>query len=219
MTTFLVCFATMSFRNRPRLGLSGFFGLGGVVAFAVDGGNFAAHGTEIGGELAAVVNGVAESELEEHNGGHLDHAAEVDDFGELFAGKFADGIEVFGEFFLVPCGDLRGSGGVVGNFDTAGIEGAVDDCFEEKEFGGGDVAEEFVGGFGAGIGLVVESIRGNGLEDFFGGAAFALQGTGKKIVKNGVGLFWGESSHYESPFLPESWLIVPPTPDQAVTGV
>src|SRR6266404_5809690 len=44
-----------------RLGLGGFFGLGGIVAFAIDGGDFAAHGAEIGGELAAVVNGVNEA--------------------------------------------------------------------------------------------------------------------------------------------------------------
>src|SRR5216683_1372011 len=79
-----------------RLGLGGLFGQGGVVAFAVDGGDFTAHRAEIGGELAAMVDGVDEAELEKEHGGLLDQAAKVHDFDQLFAGKFGQGVEVFG---------------------------------------------------------------------------------------------------------------------------
>src|SRR6266481_4129924 len=98
-----------------RLGLGGLFGQGGVVAFAIDGGDFAAHGAEIGGELAAMVNGVDEAELEKEDGGLLDHAAEVHDFDELLAGKLGKGFEIFGVSLLVPRGDFERGFHVFGN--------------------------------------------------------------------------------------------------------
>jgi hypothetical protein len=61
------------------------------------------------------------------------------------------------------------------------------------------VAEEFVGGFGAGIGLVAGFVCGDGFEDFFGGAAFGLYRAEKDVVKKKVSLLRGDVSHDESP--------------------
>src|ERR1700745_924941 len=97
-----------------RLGLGGFFGLSGVVAFAVDGGNFATHRAEIGGELTAMVNGVDEAELEKEDGGLLEHAAEGHDFEKLFGSEFGEGIEMFGVGLFVPRSDFLRSFHVFG---------------------------------------------------------------------------------------------------------
>ena len=129
-----------------RLDLGGFFGQGGVVAFAVDGGDFAAHGTEIGGELAAMVDGVNQAELEKQDGGLLDQAAEVHDFDELFAGKFAEGFEISGVSLFVPCSDFERGFHIFGDCYCAGVKDAVDDGDEEHIVGDRDVAKKFVGG-------------------------------------------------------------------------
>src|SRR5882724_1311564 len=99
--------ALRAIRTRcSSLGLGGFFGQGGVVAFAVDGGDFATHGSEISGELAPMVNSVVEAKLEEEDGGLLEHAAEVDDFGELFSREFGECVEIFGVSLFVPGGNF-----------------------------------------------------------------------------------------------------------------
>ena len=103
-------------------GLGGFFGQGGVVAFAVDGGDFAAHGAKIGRKLAAMMNGVEEAELEKEDGGLLEQAAEVNDFGELFAGKFGKGFEIFGVRLFVPCGDFAREVTFSGIFTALGLK-------------------------------------------------------------------------------------------------
>jgi len=173
--------------------------LGGVVAFAVNGWDFAAHGAEIGGQLAAVVNGVVQAELEKEDGGLLEHAPEIHDFGELFAGEFGKRVEIFGVGLFVPRGDFARSVDAVRNFDGTGIEGAVDGSFEEEIFRNGDMADQFDGGFGAGIGLVRGLVRRNGFEDFFGGAGFGFQCGKINIVKQEMRLVGGEVGHGESP--------------------
>jgi len=182
------------------LGGGGFFGEGGVVAFSVDGGDFAAHGTEISGELAAVVNGVVEAEPEKKDCGLLEDAAEVDDFSELFAGKFCEGLEIFGVGLFVPIGNFGWCREGIRNFNGAGIEDAVDGSFEKEIFGDGDMADQFDGGFGAWVGLVRGFIGGNSFQDFFGGAGLRLERGKKNIVKQEVRLFWSEIGHGESPF-------------------
>ena len=42
----------------PRLTLGGLAGFGGIVTFAIHGRYFAAHGAQVSGQLAAVVDGV-----------------------------------------------------------------------------------------------------------------------------------------------------------------
>src|SRR5258708_22093477 len=144
-----------------------------------------------------MVNGVTKAELEKHDGGHLEQTAEVDDFGELFAGEIGERCKILGVGFFVPRGDFRGGHGGFRNFYAAGIEDAVDDRFEEKEFGGGDVAEKFVGGFGAGIGLVGSFVGGDGFQDFFGGAAFGFHGGEEDVVQQEVSLFGGDVGHFD----------------------
>ncbi len=182
-----------------RLGLGGFFGLGGIVAFAIDGGDFAAHGAEIGGELAAVVNGVNEAELEKEDGGLLDHAAEVHDFDELFAGKFGKSVEISGVSLFVPCSDFERCFHVFWNRYGAGVKDAVDDGYEKHVVGDGDVAKKFVGGFGASVRLVVHFVFRDGVENFFGGAAFVFERAEKEVVEQEVSLFGGHVNHCESP--------------------
>jgi hypothetical protein len=58
----------------------------GVVAFAVDGGYFTACRAEIHRELTAMMDGMTEAKIEERDGWHLDHAAEIHFFGEMFTG-------------------------------------------------------------------------------------------------------------------------------------
>ena len=52
-----------------NLGCGARFGFGGIVAFAVDRGNLAAHGTKVGGKLATMMDGVVHGELEIGSGG------------------------------------------------------------------------------------------------------------------------------------------------------
>jgi hypothetical protein len=44
------------------------------------------------------------------------------------------------------------------------------------------VAKQFVGGLGAGVGLITGLVGGNGFDDFFGGAAFVFQCAEKNVV-------------------------------------
>jgi hypothetical protein len=112
--------------------------------------------------------------------------------------SFGEGVEILGEGLLVPLG-LRGGGGGLRNFDAAGIEDAVEYCFEEEKFGGGDVAEEFVGGFGAGIGLVAGFVCGDGFEDFFWWCGFRSLSRRERRCEEEVSLLRGDVSHDESP--------------------
>ena len=181
------------------LGLSGLFGQGGVVAFAVDGRDFTAHGAEIGGELAAMVDGVDEAKLEIEYGGLLNQAAKVHDFDQFFAGKFGQGIEVFGVSLFVPCGDFVRCFYIFWNRYGAGVKGAVDDGYEKHVVGHGDMAKKFVGGFGASVRLVVHFVFRDGVENFFGGAAFVFERAEKEVVEQEVSLFGGHVNHGESP--------------------
>jgi hypothetical protein len=187
-----------------RRGLGGFFGQGGVVAFAVDGGDFAPHGTEIGRKLTAMMNGVAEAEEEKKDRGLLEEAAEVNDFGELFSGKFTEGVEIFGVGLFVPSGDFGRSGDAVRNFDGTRTEDTVDGSFDEEIVGDGDVPDQFDSGFGARVRLVSGFVRGNCFQNSLGGAGFRLHRGKKNIMKKEVRLFRREASHRESPFPSES---------------
>jgi len=183
------------------LGLSGFFGLGGVVAFAVDGGDFAAHGAELSGELAAMMNGVGEADLEKEDGGLLEHAAEVHDFDELFAGELGEGVEIFGVCLFVPGSDFERRFHVFWNRHGSGVKDAIDDGYEKHVVGDRNVAKKFVGGFGAGVRLIVHFVCRDGFEDFFSGAAFRFQRAEKKVVEQEVSLFGSHVNHGESPLL------------------
>jgi hypothetical protein len=182
-----------------RRGLGGFFGQGGIVAFPVDGGDFAAHGAEIGGELAAMVDGVNHAELEKQDGGLLDQAAEVHDFDELFAGKFGKGLEISGVGLFVPCSDFERGFHIFGDCYGAGVKDAVDDGYQEHVVGDRDVAKQFVGGFGACVRLIIHFIDWDGVENFFSGAAFVFERAEKEVVEQEVSLFGGHVNHGESP--------------------
>ena len=176
-------------------GLRGFLGQGAVVAFAVDGGDFAPHGTEIGRKLTAMMNGVVEAEQEKKDGGLLEEAAEVNDFGELFAGKFGEGVEIFAVGLFVPSSDFARSGDAVRNFDGTRTEDTIDGSFDEEIFGDGDVPDQFDSGFGARIRLVSSFVRGNSFQNSFGGAGFGPHCGKKNIMKEEVRLFRREAGH------------------------
>jgi hypothetical protein len=63
------------------------------------------------------------------------------------------------------------------------------------------MAEQFVGGFGASVGLVVHFVGWDSFENFSGGAAFVFERAEEKIVEEEVSLFGGHVNHDEAPFV------------------
>src|ERR1700676_555610 len=177
------------------LALGGFAGLGVVVAFAVDGGDFGAHGAEVHGELAAMMDGMAHAELEEADGGKLEQAAEIDDLDERLAAHLADGGEVFVEGSGVEGGRVGGVFDGVRAGPGPRVESAVDDGVVKAIFGGDDVPGKLEGGLGDGIGAVVAFVERDGFDDFFGGAMFVLQGGQEGFVEPEFGLLDGHVFH------------------------
>src|ERR1700735_5624679 len=86
-----------------------------VVAAAVDVGHFCAHFAEIGSELAAMMNGMVEHELQIENRWMLEHAEKYERRGPKFWRQFGDEWEFLFELFLVQRDDVRGVGKVAGH--------------------------------------------------------------------------------------------------------
>ena len=164
----------LELRGGGGFGFGGFAGFGGIVAFAVDGGNFASGGAEIGGELATVMDGMPDGELRIDDGGKLHESAEIDDFDELLAGEFGDAIDICVEGIIEPRGDAGGIFNGFGAMVGGEVKTASRDAFQEAMLGGGDVPGEFESGLGKRLGAKIAIIEGNGFDNFFGDSVFAF---------------------------------------------
>src|ERR1700687_922313 len=161
-----------SFRSRFSCGFRG----GGIVAFAIDGGHLAAHGSEIGGELPAMVNGVVQRKIENRYGGHLHQAAKVDDFGELFAREIGEACKISSEGMAIPLTNLRGSGDIFGTMNRGEVKCSVNDSGVETVLRGNNMPGQFEGGFGVRIGAIVGADGRNCFDDGASEAVFVLYG-------------------------------------------
>src|SRR6202007_1638352 len=102
----------------------GFAGLGGVVAFAVDGRNFGAHAPQVGRKLPAVMNGMDHAEHYEGNGRALEHAAKIHHLHELVTGELRQGLEIHCEPLLIPSRDFLRSLYAIGQSGGVDVEDA-----------------------------------------------------------------------------------------------
>jgi hypothetical protein len=170
------------YRKRgSRLG-GGFASLRVVETFAVDGGDFRAHAAEVTGELAAMVNAVVHADLQEGYSGELEEAAEVGDLHEVIPFELRELVEIAGEIFGIPGGNFGGRLHRLRQ-SPCGWKFGVDGGLEEADLSSGDVADEFHGALGNGVGSVLGFVGGHGFEDFFGGAMLVFQGTEQDIVE------------------------------------
>ncbi len=161
---------------------NGSLGAHGLVGgAAVDGGALAAHGAEVGGELAAMVDVVVVEELEVSRGWHVEEAVEVDGRAELFGAHGFD----FGEAGLdrrfVPGGEVGAGLDRGGHGLFAHREIQRGDAVEEPNVDARDVPAEFHGGFRLGVGTIVVVGVGDGAKYFrgdgpFGGEALEQEG-------------------------------------------
>ena len=153
-----------------------------VETFAVDGGDFRAHAAEVAGELAAMVNAVVHADLQEGYSGKLEEAAEVGDLHEVIPFELGKLIEIAGEIFGIPSGNF--GGGLDGvRQSSCGWKFGVDGGLEEADLSSGDVADEFHGALGNGIGTVLGFVGRDGFEDFLGRAMLVFQSAEQDIVE------------------------------------
>src|SRR5262249_52124775 len=87
----------------------GFAGCGGVVAFAVDGGNFATHRTQVSGNRATMMDRMGHANLREANRRELKQAAKINGLDERFAVKLRELGEIPLEAFGIVGGNDSGS--------------------------------------------------------------------------------------------------------------
>jgi hypothetical protein len=76
-----------------------------VGAFDVNGGHLCTHGAQISGELAAVMDRVADSDVEVGDGWIIAQADEVNARGQAFAGERLHERDALREVLLIPLGD------------------------------------------------------------------------------------------------------------------
>ncbi len=110
--------------EKTLAGLRGFLGLLGIVTLPINRRDFAARRAQIRGELSAVMDGVAQTEIQERNGGHLERAAKIQHFGGLLTGESRKPFKIFGERGFVPLGDIRGRDAALGPRDRVEVEDA-----------------------------------------------------------------------------------------------
>src|SRR5215469_1459962 len=91
---------------RLRSGRAGSPWEGFVSAFDVDGGNLCAHGPEIRGELAAMMDRMANPETQIGDGRVIQEANVVNRGGEVFPGKRFETRQALGEVFVVPMSNV-----------------------------------------------------------------------------------------------------------------
>src|SRR6516162_4713325 len=90
-----------------RSGRAGSRREGFVSAFDVDGGNLCAHRPEIRGELAAMMDRMADPETQVGDGRVIQEADVVHWGGKVLAGQRFETRQALGEVFLIPMGDVR----------------------------------------------------------------------------------------------------------------
>ena len=176
------------------VGRGGFFGFGGIVTFSIDGRDFAAHGAQIGGELSAVVDSVLDAEIEIGDGGKLEHAAEVHDFGGSLGGETGEVVEILGEGVGVPLEDIFLGDAAFGAGDSVEVERAGEDGVVEAVLGGGDVPGDFGCASGLRVGAIVGVGGGDGGDDAAGGAVLVLDGR-QLVLKEKGGLLGSHGDH------------------------
>lgn len=126
-----------------RVGLLFWLGPGLVEAATVNIGDFPAHGTEVGTQLAAMVNHVMEHELEIEHGRVIVNAEEGPGSGPVFAGKFAHLGEFRFEAIFVQGHNVLGGGEVRGHGIVVHLEFAGKESIEKPDIGRSEVPGEF----------------------------------------------------------------------------
>ena len=77
-----------------------------VGAFNVNGGNLCPHGSQISRELPAMVDGMADREIQIGDGGIIQEADVVNRGGEVFARQRFEAWQALREVFIVPAGNV-----------------------------------------------------------------------------------------------------------------
>ncbi len=131
-----------------------FWWIGLIGAFDVDGWDWGSHGAEVGGELATVVCGVADGDVEVRDGGVVAEADVIELLCEAVGGELLQQGDALGGAFGVPGGEGLAGGGGFG-WARVWAELAVEDGVEKPEFTDGDVAGELEGGHADGARLVL----------------------------------------------------------------
>src|SRR5262249_25184146 len=172
-----------------KLALGGLASFGAVVAFAINGGDLAAHWPKIRRKLAPVMNRMVQRDLCEADGRQLKQPAKINNLDQPLAVKLPELLKAFCEPIRIVDGDigacLRGIRPRLG----AAVESSIEHGVEKANFGRGDVPGEFKRRLGVEIGSIVGLGRRYGFDDAFRGAMFVLQGTQQYVVQPEFGMF------------------------------
>ena len=142
-----------------------------------------------------MVDCVHHAERHKRDSWALEQAAKIDHLDELIAAKFGQRVKILVEALLVPSGDLLRRLHVFRQRGGVHIKDAVDYRFQEAILSHGDVPDEFDSAFGNRIGPMLAFVGWDGLEDFFGDAAFILQRAQVDVLQQEHGLFGGHRAH------------------------
>ncbi len=130
-----------------------------VVAFAVDGGDLGAHGSQVHGKLSSMVDGVIHRNLDEGDCRNLEYAAKVDHPGQRFTAGTFEVLKILGKDFVKPSGN---SGRVCDRLravDWSEIKRTYRYATEETFFRCHDMPCKLQSGFGNSVGTIVALVR------------------------------------------------------------
>src|ERR1700730_14126883 len=150
-------------------------GLSTVVTFAVDGRHFAAHRPQVRGQLAAVMDRMVQSDLQENYRRPLEHPAEIHHLHKLLAAQFIQRITILLEPFRIPPGNFGRCLYVLRNRPCRGVELPVDGGFQKPVLRCRNVPYQLHRALSVGVRPVLRLVRGHCFEHRFRRAVLGFQ--------------------------------------------